>query len=380
MRYSHRLLVAASLMIPVTVFAIPSAAADLDPLLQALRSVGPKGDGNRRAADAWKKLVRADAAELPAILEALDGANPLAANWIRTAVDAIAERQLRGGGRLPSQQLEWFVTDTHHAPRARRLAYEWLRRVDPTAPERLIPKMIEDPSLEMRRDAVARLIDRGDALAKADQADRAVSTYQTALTAARDVDQVRRLTDRLRKLDQTVDLPRHFGFLLRWKVIGPLDNTDEKGFDAVYPPERKIDLQASYTGKNGPVHWVDHTSEDDYGRVDLNKVLTKEKAVLAYALAEFQSDRRREVDIRAQSVNALKVWLNGRLIAQHNVYHSGSQMDQYISRVVLQPGRNVILVKVCQNAITPDWADPWGFSLRVCDQHGTAVLSTDRDQ
>ena len=78
------------------------------------------------------------------------------------------------------------------------------------------------------------------------------------------------------------------------------------------------------------------------------------------------------------SVNAVKVWLNGRPIAQHNVYHSGSQFDQYVSRVVLEPGRNVILVKVCQNAITPDWADAWGFQLRICDHNGTAVLSTDR--
>jgi len=57
------------------------------------------------------------------------------------------------------------------------------------------------------------------------------------------------------------------------------------------------------------------------------------------------------------------------------VYHSGSQPDQFVNRVVLQPGRNVILVKVCQNEQTQDWAQRWDFQLRVCDETGGAVLS-----
>ncbi len=377
MRNSYRLSVAAIL---VAVFSLPSAAEDLGPLLQTLRSVGPKGAGNRPAAEAWEKLAKADAEQLPVILAAIDDANPLAANWIRTAVDAVAENQLRRGGQLPARQLERFVLATHHSPRARRLAYEWLGRVDRSAPGRLVPKMLEDPSLEMRRDAVARLTDRADELADEKKQSEAVATYKTALTAARDLDQVRRLTGRLRKLDQNVDLPRHFGFLTTWKVIGPFDNTKEKGFDVAYPPEQKIDPKASHQGKDGPVRWIDHVAKDDYGKVDLNKILAKEKAVVAYATTEFLSEARQEVEIRAASSNAVKLWLNGRPVARHEVYHSGSQMDQYVSRVALEPGRNVILLKVCQNAITPSWADPWGFQLRVCDGNGTAVLSTDRDQ
>jgi hypothetical protein len=55
-------------------------------------------------------------------------------------------------------------------------------------------------------------------------------------------------------------------------------------------------------------------------------------------------------------------------------------LDQYVTPVVLQSGRNVILVKVCQNAQTQDWARSWGFQLRVCDRLGTAVLSDDRQR
>ena len=98
--------------------------------------------------------MKAGVSELPRILGAMDGSGPLAANWIRVAVDAIAERELARGGKLPVRELEEFIRETGHHPRARRLAFEWLRRVDPEAPDRLIPEMASDPSLELRRDAV----------------------------------------------------------------------------------------------------------------------------------------------------------------------------------------------------------------------------------
>jgi hypothetical protein len=84
------------------------------------------------------------------------------------------------------------------------------------------------------------------------------------------------------------------------------------------------------------------------------------------------------VDLRAASHNAVKIWFNGRLVQEHHVYHTGTQMDQYAGRVVLRPGSNTILVKICQNEITPDWARWWDFQLRICDRNGAAILSTDR--
>src|SRR5262245_11850510 len=141
----------------LTVGGAGAAEPQLDPHLKAILAVGDKGRGNAEAAKAWNELVKADAAAIPGLLAALDGASPLAANWIRGAIDAIAERELPGG-KLPTAALEKFALDTSHAPRARRLAFEWLARADKTAPDRLIPGMLQDPSVEFRRDAVARLL------------------------------------------------------------------------------------------------------------------------------------------------------------------------------------------------------------------------------
>ena len=363
----------------VTVCTPQAGAAELGPLLEKLLAVGPKAAGTHEAARAWEQVVRVDAGPLPVVLAAMDRAGPLAANWIRTAADAIAERQLRRGGKLPAAELERFVLDRRHAPRARRVAYEWLVRVDPTAEERLIPGMLHDKSLQMRRDAVARLIDDAARVAKLSGPADAVPLYRRALSAARDLDQIKLLAGRLRKLGQEIDLPRQLGFLVRWKLIGPFDNTDEKAFDTVYPPEREIDLRASYRGKHGAVGWIDHVTGHDYGEVDFNKALGTEKGVVGYAMAEFLSPRRQEVEFRMTSFNAVKLWLNGELIDEHPVYHAGSQMDQFATPAVLEPGRNVILVKVCQNEQTQDWARYWSFKLRVCDSEGGAVLSADRE-
>jgi hypothetical protein len=326
-------------------------------------------------------LARADVERLPAILAAMDGAGPLAANWIGSAADTVAQRAITKGGILPIKELLLFLGDTNHSPRGRRLVYEWLVAVDPATPERLLPGMLDDPSSELRQDAVARLIDQAAGLPAAE----AVARYETALAAARDVDQIRSVAERLEKLGRKVDLGRQLGCLVRWKVVGPWDNAGKKGFHAVYPPETQTEFSfaESYQGKpkDGKprtVAWIDHVSDNTFGLADLNKVLGREKDVVAYVAAEFLSDRPRDVQLWITCDDASKIWVNGRLAAEFEVYHAGAQFDQYTARASFRQGRNLILAKVCQDAQTQDWAEAWAFQLRVCDPTGAAVLSTDR--
>ena len=52
---------------------------------------------------------------------------------------------------LPTKELEAFIADRKHSGVGRRLAYEWLCRVDETAPKRLLPGMLD---AQAARDAV----------------------------------------------------------------------------------------------------------------------------------------------------------------------------------------------------------------------------------
>jgi hypothetical protein len=358
--------------------AVPCAvAADAGPLLARIKAVGGEGAGNAEAARAWRELVALGPDALPDILTGFDGADERAANWLRAAVDAVAEREVNAGRKLPADKLEAFVKDTKHSPAARRLAYEWLARIDRTTPERLLPGMLNDPSVELRRDAVAVVLK--EAREKLDGKDRdgARAAFKKALGGARDQDQVEAIAKALKDLGEPVDLAAHFGFVRTWQVIGPFDSTGGKGYAAAFRPEKKIDLASAVTGKDGKeVRWAPYTSEDPYGNVDLNKVIGKHMGAAGYAYAVLESPQEREVEVRAATKNAVKVWVNGQRVYAKEEYHHGKYLDQHVARVTLRKGRNTLLLKVCQNEQKDTWAQEWDFQVRVCDAVGGAVPLT----
>jgi len=351
---------------------------DVAALVRAVNAVGPEGAGHREAIAVWQQLVRTDAAQIPDILSGMNGSGKLSANWLRGAVEAIAQRELAGGGELPQTELERFLVDLTQAPRARRLAYELIRGVDPSAERRLISGLLHDPSLELRRDAVTLALADADAVLEKGNKQDAVVAYRRALTAARDLDQVKKVAKQLRDLGETVDLPAHFGFIRQWKVVAPFDNTNMGGFDVAYAPEPSPDMTAEYEGKDGVVRWFDCATDHEYGNVDLNKIIGKLKGAIAYAYVEFFADQERDAEFRLGCTNANKLWLNGQLLFANEVYHTGFFIDQYVGKGRLKKGKNIILLKIAQNEQDDSWAQNWQLQFRVCDQYGTAILSSPR--
>lgn len=371
-------LVAGAVLVPLA-GPVPATwaqpAHDLSPELAKIRAVQLKGDGHRDAVVAMKKVAQADAAALPVIIAAMDDASPLVENWVRAAAEAIAQKQLEKKQPLPVAQLELFLKDTRHSPRGRRLAFELIALDDKTAPERLIPTLLNDPSLELRREAVAKALD--DA-AKISAKETAVKMYYNAFAAARDLDQIKVATDKLKTFGEEPDVATQMGYITSWKLIGPFDNVDDKGWDTAYPPEAGVDVTKRYAGQKEEIGWVNHVTTDPMGVVDLTKALDKHKGAVTYAYAEFLADKAQPVDFRLGSINANKVWVNGKELTANHVYHAGMQVDQYIAKGELKAGKNQILIKVCQNEQKEVWAQDWKFQLRVCDKIGTAILSTDR--
>ncbi len=360
-------------MLPVLASPAPAAPEEVPALLASIKKVGREGAGSEEAARAWKKLVAQGPAVLPAVLAAMDDNAPLASNYLRTAVDAIGEKAVKGGPGLSKAELEKFVAQTKRARAARRLAYEWLVKIDKSAPDRLLPGMLQDPSSELRRDAVARAMGEADKLFDAKDGG-AAAAYRKALAGACDKDQVDRIAGQLKELKEKVDLAAHFGFVKQWHLVGPFDNSKQNGFEVAYPPEKSVDLKASYKGKDGKeVRWSSTSTTDPYGLVDLNKALAKHKGAVAYAFAVVNSPAARPVEVRVGSITALKVFLNGKQVFAREEYHHGTEVDQYVARGQLKKGRNELLIKVCQNEQTEPWAQAWGLQARLCDAIGAAV-------
>lgn len=361
-----------AIAIALTVGRSAFCQGELADALATINGVGNNGIRHSEAIQSWRKVSRSDATELPTLIMAIDDQKPLAANWIRAAVDQIAERNLQNGRKLPNEALERLVFNQDVSPRARRLAYEWLAKADEAAEQRIIPKMLNDTSLEMRRDAVAQVIQQAEA-AEADEEKK--KNYWAALTAARDKDQIDSLYDKLTEMGDEVNLAEHFGFITTWNLIGPFDNVDKKGFAVAYPPESEVVLNKAYSGKTDEVQWIEHTTDQKYGMVNLNEAIGKNMGAAAYAYAEFNSPTDRTVDLRLGSICAAKLWLNGDQLMEHEVYHSGTKIDQYVTKAKLKAGKNAILLKICQNEQTERWAQDWEFQFRVCDNVGTAIYS-----
>ena len=364
------------LLATLSLASIPLRAADsAETLIKTLASVGREGEGNELASAAWKSAVALGPKAIGAVLSQTGTGSPVADNWLRLAGNAIVDASLKSGKPLPLVELEGFVKKTANSEAARILAFDLLRQADSNRADALQRTLVNDPVQPLRRGAVAHLITAAAAL----QGDAAKKAYLTALDAVRDEDQTKVVADELKKLGAPVNLPSHFGFLTRWNVIGPFDNTDRAGFEKMYPPETEIALSKTYEGKDKQVKWQPFESEDDYGKLDFNKPLTALKQSTAYAYTTFESASEREAELRLGCKNAWKVWLNGKLLFARDEYHRGQRMDQYKLKCHLRKGHNEILVKCCQNEQTESWTVEWEFQLRVCDSAGTAILSAKSD-
>ncbi len=366
---------AALLLFSAAVTAAPIPPdKDPSPLLAKIKAVKSEGRGNDEAQAAWKQLVGLGNDAMLPTLTAMTDEDAIANNWLRAAVDAIGEKALAAKKPLPAKEIEAFVNQRKHSGVARRLAYDWLVRIDKTTPERLLPGMLDDPSAELRRDAVAVLVGKGDALVKEKKKAEAAKLYRSAFDAARDTDQVDDLAKKLGDLGVKVDVAGHYGFIMQWQLLAAFDNTAGVGYQATYPPEKGVEPGKVYKGKNGvETKWVEHTCTNPHGLVDLNKELGKQKGAVAYAYAVIDSPKEQNVQLRAGCITAIKIYLNGKQVFGREEYHHGQAVDQHVAFGTLKPGRNEVLVKVCQNEQTEQWAQDWKLQLRLCDDLGGAV-------
>lgn len=334
-----------------------------------------------QATAAIKELQSREDLELTTVLSAMKEKSSVAKNWYLSLAQAIADRNPKQSTR----ELNQFLPRLSEDPSARYWAFSYLTRNDVELREKMLESMLADPSLELRYEAVALQLDRLAAAPDA-AAEKRLAGYRELLAAARLPEQVQQVAKQLDELGEKVDLLKHFGFIDSWKTVGPFDNKDQSAFDVAYAPEQDYvagkltfankDLGRKYPGKAGDVEWRSVTTTADDGAVDLSAEYNKEKGAIIYALGTFNSQADLDCEVRIGSANAVKVWVNGELSIAREVYHTGSQIDQYTAPVRLNAGANSILIKVCQNEQTEQWAQDFQYQLRFTDSSGFAIQSS----
>jgi hypothetical protein len=358
------------------VATLPAAAEDdVAALLKPVRAVGPEGAGSPAARAAWDRLVARGPAVLPALLEAMDTPDTVAANWLRTAFDRIVD-QAAGKG-IDADALLRFARDPKRQGRARRLALDVVEGLRPGTRAGLLRGWTDDP--EFRHDAIEQALADLDG-DKGAPADRQLAVLRRLFAATRDLPQARSVAARLKGRGAPVSVADHFGFLRDWYVIGPFDARGMKGFHAAYPPEEKVDLAASYEGQGKAVGWTRYRSPEATGGahvalVNLREPLGDAADAVAYAYTAFEAPEAREVEFRGAADDNLTVWVNGRRAFGFEEYRNGVRLDRHRFRVRLKKGVNTVLVKVCQAPADPAHPEPnWEFLLRVCDPDGKGLL------
>lgn len=152
----------------------------------------------------------------------------------------------------------------------------------------------------------------------------------------------------------------------KWWTIAPFDNADWKGFDAAYPPEREINLTKTYTGKNNlQIQWKEWP-DFRYGEVrDLKPRSPIGDWATVYLYHEVEVSQPVTSELSLGSDDTITVWLNGkRILADKTI--RGAEPDQDFAVLHLEPGKNRLLIKICQG--DGGWAvyvmPRWPESLR----------------
>jgi len=157
-----------------------------------------------------------------------------------------------------------------------------------------------------------------------------------------------------------------------WHYIGPFDNSRGEGFDAVYPPEKQIALDASYEGKGDrSVRWKrgDYFSD---GRVnDLKPFFDDKQNVVAYLYRTILCPADVERVASFGSDDTITVWVNGMKVLAKNVAR-GAAPDQDRVTLKLRQGQNDLLLKICQGG--GDWAFCFAMDSTVPPSIEAALL------
>jgi hypothetical protein len=343
--------------------------------LAIIAQVGPQGTGSDNARLARDTLAKRGVEILPALLEAMDTSNAVAANWYRTVFDEIVNREAMGiSPPWPKAFLQEYVGDSQRAGRPRRLALALLERCEPGYTALWIPTRLGDP--EFGYEAVAQTLVAAEQSLRDKHNDLALRQFRQAFEYARDSSQVAQAAAKLKTLGETVDAVEHLGLVVNWWLVGPFDAPDKTGFAQVFEPERRVDLAATYAGKNGQsLTWRRYQARDKLGQLNLIEALGTTSEAVAYAYAEIDVPQSLAAQVRCGADDNCAVWLNGHKVFGREQWLNGTRFDRFITAITLTAGKNVVLVKICQGPQhrDPEAPNPWSLQLRLCDEQGRGL-------
>ena len=183
----------------------------------------------------------------------------------------------------------------------------------------------------------------------------------------------RRHTPRIRKKALVNNFPGKLGYVTKWRLLGPFDNTDRnaiaKGKEF---PLKSLDSSVIVKGKRAV--WQDYSSNS--GLLDLSKAFAGKKGnwTLSYAYAgvKYYAPKNMTVTLLMDSFFPFRLFVNGKqlIYKQMNVIDCPERMR---TKAFLKKGWNTIVFKTCQNQDI-SYQFHWGIYLKIVpDVHEIAL-------
>jgi len=141
----------------------------------------------------------------------------------------------------------------------------------------------------------------------------------------------------------------------KWLYAGPFDNADNLGFDTAFPPEKSVDLKATYTGKGGQkIAWEELKGFAPGKMFDLAKLFSTDKTnAVVYLYHAFESPKALTLPLGFGSDDTLSVFINGKRV-HHESHIRAAVADQDTVNIDVKEGKNELLVKIGQ--VGGEWA------------------------
>jgi HEAT repeat protein len=205
----------------------------------------------------------------------------------------------------------------------------------------------------LRGEAASAVVQIAGRLRETDAA-RATTALRNVLAQIPDAGLKQRAQELINELEQ------HEGHILAWLVTGPYQDKGKESpalFEAVLPPEKPEAKDVKWQPLKGGVgDW----------HISLDGALGTHEHAAAYARTRVWAPAEREARLELGSDDAIKAWLNGKLVHANYVNRSAAPRQDVV-KVKLQAGWNDLLLKVVNHS------GGWGYCCRLRQPDGAAL-------
>lgn len=156
------------------------------------------------------------------------------------------------------------------------------------------------------------------------------------------------------------------GLVSEYWVAAPLPGHDALLKQDALDTTKPVDTSRAVSFGGQSVPWRYTTVGDASGVLNLEAMLGALTDVGAYAYAEVESDRARDVLLKIGSDDEVFIWLNGELVHANETARPVAP-DQDTAEAHLEAGVNRVLCKVLQQA------GGWGLVVRITDRDGKPI-------